>query len=478
MAININQSRTTAFFFIFVSFFYIGCKKFVQISPPSTQIVTASVFSDNNAATAALTNIYSSMRSESWNMSQNAGLLSDELQTPSSSEQVQPYYLNALLPTMTASFLGPWVSGYNYIYQANAIIYGVKASTAISPPIQKQLTGEAKFIRAFWYFYLVNCYGDVPLVLSTDYTINSTLSRSPRAEVYQQMIKDLKDAKNLLNNNYVDESDTATSTERIRPNKSAASALLARVYLFSGDYPDAEIESGIVLSNSEYELVQDLNEVFLMNSPEAIWQLAVPTPATFSTVDGYNFILAAAPAVGAASTQTVTISTQLWNSFEPLDQRKVSWIGSINTTGPDTTFYFPFKYKSNSLPVSEYTMMLRLAEQYLIHAEALVRQNKNLDLAVADINTIRKRAGLGDYTGPTDKDSLLTGILHERQVELFSEWGHRWFDLIRTGNINPVMGIVTPEKGGGAWQPGKALFPIPQSERMIDFNLTQNEGYQ
>jgi len=121
-------------------------------------------------------------------------------------------------------------------------------------------------------------------------------------------------------------------------------------------------------------------------------------------------------------------------------------------------------------------MMLRLAEQFLIHAESLVHQNKNLDQARSDINDIRTRAGLGEYTGPLIKDSLLVAILHERQVELFTEWGHRWFDLIRTGNVDSVMSVITPQKGG-IWYPEWALFPIPQSERRIDFNLTQNEGY-
>src|SRR5258707_479993 len=192
MIIKINQRQIATCFMGAVGFFYVGCKKFVQISPPSTQIVTPSVFSDDNAATAALTSIYSAMQAESWNMSQNAGLLSDELQSPSSGITVQPYYQNALLAT---SAFGPWVHGYNYIYQANAVIYGIKAGIGMTPAIQKQLTGEAEFIRAFWYFYLVNCYGDVPLVTSTDYTINATLSRTLKSKVYEQIIEDLRDAK-------------------------------------------------------------------------------------------------------------------------------------------------------------------------------------------------------------------------------------------------------------------------------------------
>jgi len=475
MLMYISQRIIAAIFFASVVLCNASCKKFVQITPPSTQIVTSSVFNDNNAATAALTAIYSRMQSESWNMAQCTGLLGDELQSSSSSNFILPYYQNALLAT-TTPIPGPWGTAFSYIYQANAVIEGLQNNEGVSGAVEKQLTGEAKFLRAFWNFYLVNCYGDIPLILSTDYTINATISRSSKDKVYQQIINDLKDASDLLNSNYVDESDITSTSERIRPNKGAAAALLARVYLYIGDYAAAENEANAVLTNSQYQLVQDINEVFLINSTEAIWQLGVPSPSTYSTVDGYNFILTTAPS-SVAPALTATISPDLLNSFEWNDQRRIKWIGAITTTSPDTTYYFPYKYKSNGLPVTEYTMMLRLAEQYLIHAEALVRQNKNLGQAVADIDTIRRRAGLGNYTGPLVTDSLLTAILHERQVELFCEWGHRWFDLIRTGNINAVMSVVNQQKGGLGWRPEWALFPIPQSERNRDFNLSQNPGY-
>jgi len=452
-----------------------SCKKFVEIPPPDSQIVTTTVFNDVNAATAAVTAIYSAMQQESWIMSQCTGLLGDELQSYSTSNFVRPYYLNRMTSS-TSPTPGPWVSGYNYIYQANAVIEGLRGNKNLSEPVQNQLIGEAKFIRAFWNFYLVNCYGDVPLILTTDYTTNQLLIRSTASKVYNQIVADLLDAENLLNANYVNQTDTAATTDRIRPNKSTALALLARAYLYSGDYANAESASSAVISDSRYQVVQDLNKIFLINSTEAIWQLQIPSPANQSTIDGLNYILTAAPTPGSPA-QTATIAPGLWNSFEPNDQRKINWIGSIITSNPTDTFYFPYKYKSNSLPVTEYTMMFRLAEQYLIHSESLIRQNKNLDQAALDINVIRNRAGLGIYSGPLNQDSLLSAVIHERQTELFTEWGHRWFDLIRIGNIDAVMSVVNPQKGGQGWNPELALFPIPRNEIKIDFNLTQNPGY-
>ncbi len=99
--------------------------------------------------------------------------------------------------------------------------------------------------------------------------------------------------------------------------------------------------------------------------------------------------------------------------------------------------------------------------------------------AVDDLDAIRSRAGLPAYTGPADKASLLAAILHERQVELFSEWGHRWFDLRRTGNLDAVMGGaggVCAAKGG-TWKSTAALLPLPLSEILSNPNLTQNPGY-
>jgi hypothetical protein len=172
----------------------------------------------------------------------------------------------------------------------------------------------------------------------------------------------------------------------------------------------------------------------------------------------------------------VSISSDLQNAFEKGDNRFISWIGRF--ISDKDTFYFPYKYKKNiidpdNLP-TEYITVLRLAEQYLIRAEARLRQNKILG-AQEDLNVIRTRAGLPNTTAESES-SLLYSILRERQVELFTEWGHRWFDLVRTGKVDEIMREVTPRKGG-SWNSDKILFPIPQSEILINKNLTQNPGY-
>jgi hypothetical protein len=139
--------------------------------------------------------------------------------------------------------------------------------------------------------------------------------------------------------------------------------------------------------------------------------------------------------------------------------------------------FFPNKYKYKTAPGStiEYSMILRLAEQYLIRAEARVQQNKLSD-AIADLNTIRSRAGLGSIDVNSTKDQILTAILHERQVELFTE-AQRWFDLKRFGLIDSVMTVVTPQKGGSKWDTNQQYYPIPLTDIQNDNNIVQNQGY-
>lgn len=470
----------------------IACKKFVQVSPPTDQLATNSVFNNDLSVTAAQLSIYTKMSGESYNMAYSCGLLSDELTSYATDPFTVQYYTNSL---QALNSPGPWVSGYNYIYQANAIIAGLQNNAHVSPIAAKQLTGESKFIRAFWYFYLVNLYGDIPLVLTTDYNLNRSVARIPQGQVYQQMVTDLKDAQAVLNNNYVDIDDSTNSTERVRPTKSVAEALLARVYLYMKKYDSAEAMANLVIENPLYSLCPNISAatgepyVFQKNSPEAIWQLATPVPQNYFTSDGEFFILNSIPSTYGGGNSN-TISPQLMNSFEPNDQRQTQWIGIYTApTVPAITFPFPYKYQSRDIAVTadnpsaatEYVMVLRLAEQYLIRAEARAQQGKLTD-AISDLNAIRSRGGntIAPYSGSlSDQTAVLAAIMHERRVELFSEWGNRWFDLNRTNQIDAVMGGPTGvcQAKGGSWVSTDKFLPIPQTEILNDANIKQNPGY-
>jgi hypothetical protein len=356
------------------------------------------------------------------------------------------------------------------VFYSNSAIEGLTLSNNLSAPVKNQLLGEAKFLRALSYFYLANLYGDLPLVLSTDYKESVATVRQPKADIYKQIVSDLKDAYGLLSENYLDASLLKTTAERVRPTKYAAAALLSRVYLYLGDWINAEAEASIVINNASTFGLLPLNSVFLKNSKEAIWQLQ-PTYNGWNTEDAKIFVLNAA----FSNTKPVYLNQNLLTAFENNDARRLSWIK--DTIMSLQTYSYPFKYKLASFndPVNEYLMVLRLGEQYLIRAEARAQQN-NVSGAQSDLNAIRNRAGLSNTTA-NDKPSLLIAILHERQIELFSEWGHRWLDLQRTSNVDAVMSIVTPLKGGASWSSYQKLYPVPVVDIQRDPNLTQNPGY-
>ncbi|HTD99009.1 MAG TPA: RagB/SusD family nutrient uptake outer membrane protein [Mucilaginibacter sp.] len=465
-----------------------SCKKYVQVDPPSTQIVGSVVFNNNISAAAAMSGVYDQMMQSpsgtfsggSASISLECGLMADELKNYYTGSIVySQFYTNTLSSsssTGTSNYYF-WSELYADIHICNNVIEGLAKSTGITPAIKRQLTGEAKFMRAFFHFYAVNLYGDVPLVLTSDYITNNSIKRSTKTEVYQQIIQDLKDAQVALTDNFVDASGVIT-TGRIRPNKNAATALLARAYLYLGDlnhdatmYNHAEEQATEIIGNANYSLSSDLTNTFLANSSEAIWQLQRVNPL-INTFDAFYFVLTAAPGTSA---KPVALSTNLINAFETGDKRFTFWVGS--KMSGSTTYYYPYKYKVNltNQPLTEYQMVLRLAEQYLIRSEARAQQG-NISGAQGDLNVIRSRAGLPNTTG-NDKGSLLTAINHERQVEMFTEWGHRWLDLKRTGAVDPIMSIVTPTKGGGAWDSNKSLMPLPSGDLLVDPNLTQNPGY-
>lgn len=455
-----------------------GCKKAVEVGPPPTYISTANVFKDDNTATAAQLNLYAQMAADPWNYHIITAMASDEYQNYSTNQYYLDVYANAVNAQADAAAFGIWSQTYNYLYMANSILEGIQSASGMSQRVKQQLTGESLFMRAYWYFYLVNFYGDVPLVTSTDYKVNSSMARTPQARVYQQIVQDFQRAELLLSSNYLDATDTTITVDRVRPTSWAAAALLARTYLYMQNWAGADSAASVVLGSPKFALspLSGGGSVFTTNSREAIWQLLPTATIPNATPDGYFTILSADPSSGLNNCSTV--STALMNAFEPGDLRAVNWIGQyVDGTG---TYLFPYKYKSgiNATSLSEYTMILRLGEQLLIRAEARAEEG-NVAGALADLNAIRSRAGLGNYGGPTDKASLLGAILHERQVELFSE-GHRWFDLKRTGTVNAVLGApgnVCQAKGGTGWNASQGLYPIPLTDIQTDPNLVQNPGY-
>lgn len=467
-----------------------GCSKMLDVDQPVNKISESAIYTTDATAIAVLTDLYANMSSSSFDgggfigIPAFTGLSADELLMYTiASHQValRTHYMNDLsanIRTNQGNTPAFWSGSYNAIYVANAAMEGLNAATTLTPAVKQQLLGEALFMRAFRHFFLVNLFGDIPVVLTTNYKVNSTLPRLPKEQVYRQIIADLKEAQSLLSVRYLGANLQSTSQERVRPNVWSATALLAKAYLYAGDNPNAEIEATKVIEHTALFNVAGvpLSQLFLKNGPETIWALqSVFGGYTTNTIEGRYFKLTEFP----ESEWILTLSPHIAEEFETGDERRNEWVSSLPFNGK--TYYYASKYKYGleNEENKEYSIQLRIGEQYLIRAEARARQQKitGANSAASDLDFIRNRAGLPATTATTEPQ-MMEAILAERRSELFTEGGNRWFDLQRFGKIDEVMEVVTPEKGG-VWASYKALAPIPQQE--LDRNPSlrghQNTGY-
>jgi hypothetical protein len=432
-----------------------SCKKFVEIGAPPTQIEFKDAFTTDASAQSTVLGLYSAFNSAPGTIGPFtffAGMSADDLQYNAFDAAYQEFATNALTNT-NSNAANIWSAGYAFIKNSNNVISGITSSASLTPALKNQLLGEAKFMRAFSYFYLVNLYGDIPMPLKDDYSAfeNAVLPRASTAAVYAQIIADLTEAQALLPAAY-------TGTFRGRINKYAATTLLARTYLYQQNYAAAEEQASQVISSTVYSLPAP-QSAFINTSNEVIWQIA--NVNGFSTF-GANYV------TGATVIPGYSLNNETYQSFESADLRKTNWTAPKTL---DKTYNTITKYKVASGTGNEYNIVLRFAELYLIRAEARAQLN-NLTGAKTDLDMVRTRAGLTGVSAALTQAGMLAAIEQERRTEFFGEWGHRWLDLKRTNRADAVLGALRP-----AWKPAAALFPIPQSQILLNGNLTQNPGY-
>ncbi len=464
-----NIKRVLVLFFCTILFvLQNACKKFIEVDKPIDQTITKTVFSNQTSAEAAVNGLYSQIvyannerKFLNGPISLFGALSADELSINIAYPEEDQFYRNQI-STENSNNSGLWRTAYSHIYHANILIENLNLSTALTESQRSRLLGEVIFIRALTYFYLVNLYGAVPLVLSSDYRINGSMSRATQPIVYQQIIEDLKAAKSFL----------ITSDQggiKTRVNKWAVTALLARVYLYNENFRDAILESSAIIGSGQYELTTPSNS-FLANNKAAIFQFYPAVTSTYNAVEGAWFIPA-----NKSVLPDYPLTLDLIKDFEKGDLRRKIWVDS-NVVN-NTIYYYPSKFKVragvNNTIKTEYNQVLRLGEQYLIRAESYAQQG-NISAAIEDLDHIRSQVGIPLYknTHPAiTKDELLKAIFHERRIELFTEWGNRLLDLKRTNQLN-IINNIKPE-----FKSYSALFPIPAQELLVDPFLTQNMGY-
>jgi len=462
---NLNMNAILKFFLLCIALnTLITCENILEIPDPKGEIIQNQVFENESTAEAAVLSLYAKLRSNSFSsgsingLSVLMGLYADELDYHSlPGSAMDDFYRHQILASNEMVDL-LWKDAYNLIYMCNAALEGIHDSSNISDDLKLRLEGEILFIRAMTYFYLINLFGDVPYVVSTDYTINQDLGRAPVSEIYQSIILDLEIAKNLL-------PDTYLETERTRATTYAASALLSRIYLFQSNWQKAEDESSVVIEQSSlFFLESDLNNEFKKESHSAILQLK-PQSEGNNTAEANSFIFFEGPP------PLVALNSSFVDSFENSDLRRQAWVKEI--IGNETIWYAPYKYKENGNTGTsvEYSILFRLSELYLIRSESRLNLGNYIQ-ANEDINTIRLRAGLNSVSLNTHSE-LSDEILKQRKFELFTEHGFRWFDLRR---LNLAGDVLSPIKSG--WRQTDTLLPLPENELILNPNLyPQNPGY-
>lgn len=405
-----------------------------------------------------------------------------------------------------------YFSCYLGISRANIVI-GRLQETGIDQNAKKDIDGQAKFLRAFFYFKLVRYFGGVPLFLKEVAKADDAfLPRSSADEVYAQIISDAKDAINQL-------APPVKFPQNGLATKGAATMLLAEIYMTQKKYHDAEILLK-TLPAMGYQLLPDYTSVFSpanKNSRESIFE--VQYQEGVSTGQQSNFIYQYLPR--SLNTTIITgiptnnsgqggynAPTQdIINAYEPGDKRLEASIGIAEGTY-DASMLFTFsanksiinytpepgkvgvpyikKYlhpHGNANNTNDNWPVYRYANALLMLAEALNEQSN--PEALIYLNQVRvPRTGLEAIT-QASPDLLRPIIAHERRVELAFE-NHRWHDLVRTGKAIEVMtafGIALKRQlnylSPNAFNvtPNRLLYPIPQSERNLNPSLTQNPGY-
>lgn len=437
----------------------ISCEKMLEVDIPANQIASGLVFEDVQTANAALASLYAGLWDNSPLAGDQTGKLlgtyTDDLSFfgSTSTNGMLEIYQNVQIDSNPAIY-SYWSNAYQKIYLANSIIEGA-ANSSLPTNEKNRIKGEALLVRSIVFFYLQQIFGDIPYPTTTDYWTNQTLGKTSSEQTLNYLITDLNESVSLLLDEY-------RSTERIFPNRKVAQLMLAKVYMLQMQWANAETNLKAVLQSPLYQFQSDVSKVFQNSGRHIIWQLKPKNPGDATKeVAAYYF-------TGSAPT-SFALSPDLVNVFTSTDLRKQNWMATVSFNG--NTWSRSDKYKNRSNNTTEYSIIFRVEEAYLLLAETLAQQNKITE-ALPYLNATRQRANLAALTEPISKETLLNEILLENRKEFFAEMGHRFLDLKRTNHLNMLL-TVKPN-----WKDFNQLWPLPQKELLLNSNLKpQNNGY-
>ena len=380
----------------------------------------------------------------------------------------------------TNTFQSIWTTVYQAINRANTVITRVPA-IAMDNDLKARYIAEAKFMRGFYYFTLVRLFGGVPIVTAETTSLdNLNLGRASADDVYKLIVQDFTDAEATLPTTY-------STADKGRATKGAAKSFLAKVYLTRQDWANASAKAKEVIDLNTYDLWANFADAFAIankNGKEAVFEMQALSGGfgEGSWMQGYmrpNFDRVN----GVAGFGDDPPTENLYRTYRADDKRRnvtLRLYSTSTTPAAPASVVFPcyvYKYLDpaatangdggNNYPIVRYPDVL------LMYAEALNEQGANNANAYTTINRIRNRAGLPNLTPNLSQAQFRDSLLLERRLELAFE-GHRWYDLVRTKRLVTALKAQNPTI---SVDDHHYLFPIPQTERDINPQLTQNPGY-
>lgn len=429
-----------------------SCSKVFDVNPTAS-ISSDLAISDKSGVEHALTGTYNALQAVGLygrNYLIIGDLAADNL-TWTGTSQDYGQIEHKPVPADNSIVDGFWAAAYDGINRANNILYKLPSISGLTQQEYNQFEGEALFIRALLYYDLVSYFGGVPLKLEPTLDLNNiNSSRNTAADVFDQIISDLNNARTKL------------SPTRIagRASSFSASALLAKAYLaesyLNNDPSQAQLaiaEADHVIADGGFILSANYADLFTATtSDESVFEVVYD-------LQNYNRLAQYYYPRSLIGRYEIAPTAGFIASFETGDTRL-----PVSVAYDDKNLPYGTKYNDVSGGTDK-VYVIRLADIYLLRAEALAYTNGSIEAIQSDINIVRTRAGLGNTDASTIND-LKTAIENERRHEFAFE-GHRWIDLVRTGRAAALMGIDTKY----------TLFPIPLSEMQTNQNMTQNPGY-
>ncbi|MEO9003891.1 MAG: RagB/SusD family nutrient uptake outer membrane protein [Ginsengibacter sp.] len=477
--------------------FLAACDKQLLYPVPESILTTANAFNTAKDLNLATLGVYSAYQARLPHDYELIGAPSDNMYAE--------YFATAPgiadIALLTVSSDNPklnsfWKDTYNGIFRANSVLINIDKPTDYGATQKEQLTGEAKFMRALFYFDLVRIFGGVPAVTSAiNFTDARQLPRASEEDIYNLIVTDLKDAVASL--------PPPTSIATGRASKAAALAFLGKVYVYRANWTEAKSSLEQLFSGYNYKLVTNYRDLFRIeteDNSEVIFKIPY-----VSGTNGQSLTYDLIPNGGAygISTGGNRVCRPTWDletAFEKEDSRLEATIEDSSKAyiakPADSPIWYPY-FTKWVVPTSIATSsgldipVFRLADMILLYAEALYHLGKP-DEALVQINKVRERAfgnTAHDYTMAdiSTDETFMDKLLLERRLELAVE-NNRWFDLVRSGRFTSVLttiqGEYNPSTGKAVLIPLNAkpfmkYFPIPYEQIQLAAPgiLKQNDGY-